>query len=183
MTALARPSSNCKPSDTSSRQRERPTSTNPQLSDSNKDLVVSPRWVLYSKTDRPTDSRSYYNFDFDFWLLNFDFPNPAWRRVRIPPPYPWESQKATKREPSAWGFNWATLFLGVINMGTWPSRLGESRFWGSKIWSRVPRDSDPRMNARAKTSSNCKRQTCFLVRESFPHRQTRNCLIVIKIWS
>jgi hypothetical protein len=41
-----------------SRQRERPTSTNPQLSESNKNLVVSPRWVLYSKTDRPTDSGS-----------------------------------------------------------------------------------------------------------------------------
>jgi hypothetical protein len=23
--------------------------------------------------------------------------------------------------------NWATLFLGDINMGTWPSRLGESQ--------------------------------------------------------
>jgi hypothetical protein len=41
-----------------SRQRERPTSTNPQLSDSNKNQVVSPRWVLYSKTDWPTDRRS-----------------------------------------------------------------------------------------------------------------------------
>jgi hypothetical protein len=30
---------------------------------------------------------------------------------------------ATKREPSAWGYNWATLFLGDINMATWPSRL------------------------------------------------------------
>jgi hypothetical protein len=31
------------------------TSTNPQLSDSNKDLVLSPRWVLCSKTHWPTD--------------------------------------------------------------------------------------------------------------------------------
>jgi hypothetical protein len=44
--------------DQSSRQRERPTSTSLQLSDSNKDLVLSPRWVLYSKTDWPTDRRS-----------------------------------------------------------------------------------------------------------------------------
>jgi hypothetical protein len=44
--------------DPSSRQRERPTSTNLQLSDSNKNLVVSPRWMLYSKTDWPTDLRS-----------------------------------------------------------------------------------------------------------------------------
>jgi hypothetical protein len=28
-------------------------------------------------------------------------------------------------EPSAWGHNWATLFLGDINMGNWPSQLGE----------------------------------------------------------
>jgi hypothetical protein len=44
--------------DPSSRQRERPTLTNPQLSESNQDLVVSPRWVLYSKIDWPADRRS-----------------------------------------------------------------------------------------------------------------------------
>jgi hypothetical protein len=38
--------------------RERPTSTSLQPSDSNEDLVLSPRWVLYSKTDWPTDRRS-----------------------------------------------------------------------------------------------------------------------------
>jgi hypothetical protein len=38
--------------------RERPTSRNPQLSDINKDLVLSPRWVLYSKTDWLNDRRS-----------------------------------------------------------------------------------------------------------------------------
>jgi hypothetical protein len=36
-------------------------------------------------------------------------------------------QEATEREPSARGYNWATLFLGDINTGTWPSRLGESQ--------------------------------------------------------
>jgi hypothetical protein len=41
--------------DPTSRQRGRPTRTRPQLSDSNKNLVVSPRWVLYSKTHWPTD--------------------------------------------------------------------------------------------------------------------------------
>jgi hypothetical protein len=40
------------------RQRERPTSTNPQLFDSNKNLVVSPTWVLYSKTGRLTVGRN-----------------------------------------------------------------------------------------------------------------------------
>jgi hypothetical protein len=44
--------------DPTSRQGERPTSTNPQLSSSNKNVVVSPRWVLYSKIDWPTDRRS-----------------------------------------------------------------------------------------------------------------------------
>jgi hypothetical protein len=44
--------------DPASRQRKCPTLTNPQLSECNKNLVVSPRWVLYSKTDWPTDRRS-----------------------------------------------------------------------------------------------------------------------------
>jgi hypothetical protein len=44
--------------DPSSRQRGRPKSTNPQLSDNNRYLVVNPRWVLYSKTDWPADRRS-----------------------------------------------------------------------------------------------------------------------------
>jgi hypothetical protein len=39
-------------------QRERPTSTNQQLSDSNKNVVVSPIWVLDINTDWPTDRRS-----------------------------------------------------------------------------------------------------------------------------
>jgi hypothetical protein len=56
-------------------------------------------------------------------------------------------------------------------------RKEKSRIWDSKIWSRVPRDSDPRMTALARTSSNCKWQTRPLVRESVPHQQTRNCLI------
>jgi hypothetical protein len=79
--------------------------------------------------------------------------------------------------------NWATLFLWDRYSGTWPSRLGESRIWDSKIWSRVPRDSDPRMTALARSSSNCKRQTRSLVRESAPHQQACNCLTVRKIWS
>jgi hypothetical protein len=100
----------------------------------------------------------------------------AWRRFRIPPTYPRESLEATKRVPSAWGYNRATLFLGDINTETWPSRLGQSRIWVSKIWSRIPWDSDPRMIVLARTSSNCKRQTCSLVRESAPHQQTCTCL-------
>jgi hypothetical protein len=37
--------------------------------------------------------------------------------------------------------NRASLFSWVINTGTRPSRLAESEIWGSKIWSRVLRDS------------------------------------------
>jgi hypothetical protein len=42
---------------------------------------------------------------------------------------------------------------------------GNSRIWDSKIWSRVPEDSDPRMTALLRASSNCKRQTHPVVRE------------------
>jgi hypothetical protein len=30
-------------------------------------------------------------------------------------------------EPSAQGYNWATLFLWYINTGTWSSKLGKSQ--------------------------------------------------------
>jgi hypothetical protein len=40
-----------------------------------------------------------------------------WRRVRMPPPYPCELEKATKREPSAWEYNYTSLSLGNINTG------------------------------------------------------------------
>jgi hypothetical protein len=62
--------------------------------------------------------------------------------------------EATKREPSARGYNWATLFLGDINTGTWPSRLGGVSN-ESNIWSRVLRDLDPRVTALARPRSNC----------------------------
>jgi hypothetical protein len=32
--------------------------------------------------------------------------------------------RGDKREPSCRGYNWATPFLGDINTGTWPSKLG-----------------------------------------------------------
>jgi hypothetical protein len=60
---------------------------------------------------------------------------------------------------------------------------GKSQIWDSKIGSWVPRGSNSRMTALARASSNCKRQTRPLVRESVPHQQTNNCLTVIKIWS
>jgi hypothetical protein len=81
------------------------------------------------------------------------------------------------------GCDKATLFVVYINTGIWPSRLGESRIWDSKIWSWVPRDSDPRMTVLARTSSGYKRQTRPLIREGPPHQQTRNCRRVTRIWS
>jgi hypothetical protein len=100
-------------------------------------------------------------------------------RSRVAQLYP----NALKREPSAWGYNWATPLLGDINTWTWPSRLRESRTWDTKIWSWVPLDSDMRMTALARTSSNCTRQARLLVTEHAPHQQTGICLTVRNIWS
>jgi hypothetical protein len=61
--------------------------------------------------------------------------------------------------------------------------MGECQIWDSKAWSWVPQDSDPRMTALSRTSSNCKWQTRPVVREGAPHQQTRNCLTVTKIRS
>jgi hypothetical protein len=62
-------------------------------------------------------------------------------------------------------------------------RKGKSRIWESKVWPRVLRDSDPKMTALARASSNCKRQTRPLVREGVSNQQTRNYQTIIKIWS
>jgi hypothetical protein len=53
--------------------------------------------------------------------------NPVWRRVEYLHRSPCESQEATQREHSAWRYNWATIFPGDINTGTWPSKLWESQ--------------------------------------------------------
>jgi hypothetical protein len=64
-----------------------------------------------------------------------------------------------KREPNARGYICATLFLGVINTGTWPSRLGVSRIGTIKY------GLESRGTVLARTSSNNKLQTRPLVRE------------------
>jgi hypothetical protein len=46
--------------DPTSRQRGRPTRTDRNYHTGNKDLVVSPKWVLCSKTDWPADRRSQH---------------------------------------------------------------------------------------------------------------------------
>jgi hypothetical protein len=38
-----------------------------------------------------------------------------------------KSHKTVILLPNAWGYNWATLFQGKINTGTWLSRLWESQ--------------------------------------------------------
>jgi hypothetical protein len=85
-------------------------------------------------------------------------------------PYQWKEPiivsiyKKDNKTDCAWGYNWDTLFLGDINTGTRPSRLGESRIWDSKIWSRVPRESDLRMFVLMRASNNCKLEAHPLVR-------------------
>jgi hypothetical protein len=56
---------------------------------------------------------------------------------------------------------------------------GKSHIWDSKIWSRVPRDSNPRKTALGRPSSIYKRQTRPLVREGAPQKRDRNCQRVI----
>jgi hypothetical protein len=62
-------------------------------------------------------------------------------------------------------------------------RKGKPQIWDSKIWSRVPRDSDPRETALARASSIYKWQIRPLVREGAPQKQDHNCQTVINIWS
>jgi hypothetical protein len=62
-------------------------------------------------------------------------------------------------------------------------RKGMSKIRDRKIWSRVPRDSDPRKSTLARASSIYNRQTRPLVREGTPQKQDRNCQTVINIWS
>jgi hypothetical protein len=76
----------------------------------------------------------------------------CWERCFLFCPCPASRRRRRK------GYNWATLFLGDINTGTWPHRLGESRTWDSK---------NLRMTALASASSNCNRQTHPLVKRGY----------------
>jgi hypothetical protein len=55
----------------------------------------------------------------------------------------------------------------------------KSQIWDSKIWLRVPRDSDPRKTALGRPSNIYKRQLRPLVRKGAPQKQDRNCQTVI----
>jgi hypothetical protein len=76
--------------------------------------------------------------------------------------------------------------IEYVRRNPWRCRLGRPTVdcnRPNRTERRSPRDSDPRMTALARPSSNCKRQTRPVVRKSAPHQQTRNCPTVIKIWS
>jgi hypothetical protein len=96
---------------------------------------------------------------------------------------PASRMRRRKGYPVAWGYNWATGFLGAVNTGTWSSRTQEVRVWDSKIWFLVSRETYPRMTVLARTSRNCKLQIRLLVWESVPYQQKRTFLAVIKMLS
>jgi hypothetical protein len=62
-------------------------------------------------------------------------------------------------------------------------RKVKSQIWESKLGPRFLRDSDPKLTALAKASSNSKRQTRPLVREGTPNQQTHKCQTIINILS
>jgi hypothetical protein len=98
-TALTRPSSNSKLKHVLSSERA-PQKTNPQLSKENfkeKELVTGPDGSLTHG---------------QFGRLTVG------RNITSTFAYV---------EPNARGYNWASLLLGEINTGTWPSRLGKSQ--------------------------------------------------------
>jgi hypothetical protein len=61
-------------------------------------------------------------------------------------------------------------------------RKRKSHIWDSKIWSRVPKDPEPRKTALARACGIYKRQTRPLVRDGASQKQDRNCETVINIW-
>jgi hypothetical protein len=70
-------------------------------------------------------------------------------------------------------YNWVTLFLGDINMGTWPSRLGESQMRQYNMVMR-PFGFGPEKDCAGEDQLLL--QALSLVREGAQHQQTRNCL-------
>jgi hypothetical protein len=89
--------------DQSSRQRGRPT----------KNKTVSVKQISGYKPQMGLDTKTYWLTDRQS-QCDFDF-------------------SLARSKPSAWGYKRATLFLGDINTGTWPSRLGESRICDIKM--------------------------------------------------
>jgi hypothetical protein len=74
------------------------------------------------------------------------------------------SPASRKGRPSARGYKLATLFLGDINMGIWPSRMGSLR-WDDEVWLRVLSDS----RRLSDCTANCRP---VLSSEKVPYRNT-----------
>jgi hypothetical protein len=96
VTALTRPRSNCTVNYRPVLSSERALQNNKAATvwrkyQGKEKLFAGPRRAPDTRTDWPTDCRSYINFNFNFNL------------------------GAAKMEPIARGYNWATLFLGDIN--------------------------------------------------------------------
>jgi hypothetical protein len=183
--------------DHSSRQRGRPTRTTPQLSNSNKYLVMSPRWGstptltewlivsrnvtltltlnwLWQKTDpssrqrgRPTITRLNVKQQYisghehqmgldtkTYWLTD--------RQLQCDFDFAFDFELASK--PCGGGVEYFHRDPACRRR----RRKEKSQMWDSKIWSRVPRDSDPRKTALTRANSICKRQIRPLVREGSP---------------
>jgi hypothetical protein len=95
--------------DPSSRQREHPTSTSLQLSDSNKDALFQ---------DGLADWTVGRNINLTLTLTLTTTKHPCGGRFEFP-----HRDPASRRR----------------------RRKGKSQIWDSKIWSQVPRNSDPRL--------------------------------------
>jgi hypothetical protein len=73
----------------------------------------------------------------------------------------WQSTvQEVSTKPKSCGYNWATLVLLEIKMGTWPSGLWKSQIWESNICWWVLQNLDPRRTTMVKSNSNRKLQTC-----------------------
>jgi hypothetical protein len=100
----------------------------------------------------------------------------AWSVPRI---YKGNGLKEYKRNPCEGGVE----YLHRDPASRKRRRKGKSQIWESKIWSRVPRGSDPRKTARARTSSIRTKDRPVLSSERASHKkQDRNSQTVINIW-
>jgi hypothetical protein len=85
--------------------------------------------------------------------------------------------------PNARWYNWATLFLGEINTGTWPSMLEESKNRNNKMCFWVLWDSNLRKAELAISSKEkkLKNYRTDFSSERAPHiTKSVNCLKIIK---
>jgi hypothetical protein len=79
---------------------------------------------------------------------------------------------------------WETRVEAGSNASTVTLRVVGGDEKGSlKLWSRVPRDSDPSKTALGRASSIYERHTRTLIREGASQKQDRNCQRLINIWS